>query len=163
MELAGAETFSKDDIAAGLVRLASFVPDDVQLGYHLCYGDAPPEPGAKGRHFVEPTDTGLLVEVANAILTSARRRVDWIHMPVPINRDDESYFAPLADLRLPSDTRLYLGLVHEEDGLDGARRRAAAAAKYVTGFGVATECGMQNEPREAQSRILEIQRDLDVP
>ncbi len=163
MELAGAGTFSKDDIAAGLVRLASFVPDDVQLGYHLCYGDAPPEPGAKGRHFVEPTDTRLLVEVANAILTSARRRVDWIHMPVPINRDDESYFAPLADLRLPSDTRLYLGLVHEEDGLDGARRRAAAAAKYVTGFGVATECGMQNEPREAQPRILEIQRDLDVP
>jgi hypothetical protein len=162
MELAGAETFSKDDIAAALVRLASLVPDQVRLGYHLCYGDAPPEPGAKGKHFVEPSDTGLLVEIANAVATGSPRRVDWIHMPVPINRDDDAYFAPLAGLRLRPETRLYLGLVHEEDGLDGARRRAAAAARFVNGFGVATECGMQNEPREAHPRILEIQRELVV-
>jgi hypothetical protein len=162
MELAGAETFSKQDIAAALVRLAALVPEPIQLGYHLCYGDAPPEPGAKGKHFVEPADTALLVEIANAVEKDAGRPVDWIHMPVPINRDDEDYFAPLSGLRLEPETRLYLGLVHEEDGLEGARRRAAAAAKFVTGFGVATECGMQNEPREAHARILEIQRDLNV-
>jgi hypothetical protein len=162
MELAGAEMFPKQEIAAALVRLAGLVPQQVQVGYHLCYGDAPPEPGAKGKHFVEPTDTGLLAEIAHAIMSGAERRVDWIHMPVPINRDDEPYFGPLAGLRLPSETRLYLGLVHEEDGLEGAQRRAAAAAKFVSGFGVATECGMQNEPREAHDRILEIQRTLAV-
>jgi hypothetical protein len=160
MELAGAETFSRESIAAALIRLAALVPESIELGYHLCYGDAPPEPGAKGRHFVEPEDTALLVEVANAIVEGAGRPVDWIHMPVPISRDDEAYFAPLAGLRLPSETRLYLGLVHEEDGLDGARRRAASASNFVSGFGVATECGMQNEPREAHPRILETQRDL---
>lgn len=162
MELAGAETFSKEAIGAALVRLAGLVPAEMQLGYHLCYGDAPPEPGAKGRHFVEPQDTALLVEIANAIVAGADRRVEWIHMPVPINRADDEYFAPLANLRLPPDTRLYLGLVHEEDGLGGAQRRAAAAARFVSGFGVATECGMQNEPREAHQRILEIQRELVV-
>jgi hypothetical protein len=162
MELAGAETFSKEEIAAALVRLSSLVPERVQLGFHLCYGDAPPEPGAKGRHFVEPSDTALLVEIANAVAGGASRPVNWIHMPVPINRDDDAYFAPLAGLRLPPETRLYLGLVHEEDGLDGARRRAAAAARFASGFGVATECGMQNEPREAHPRILEIQRELVV-
>jgi hypothetical protein len=162
MELAGASTFSQEEIAAGLVRLSGLVPGPMQLGYHLCYGDAPPEPGAKGRHFVEPSDTALLVEIANAVLARAQRRVDWIHMPVPIDRDDEAYFAPLAGLRLPPGTRLYLGLVHEEDGLEGAERRAATASKFVTGFGVATECGMQNEPREAHARILEILRDLRV-
>jgi hypothetical protein len=162
MELAAAETFSKEEIVAGLVRLAALVPAQVQLGYHLCYGDAPPEPGAKGKHFVEPSDTGLLVEIANAVAAGAPRRVDWIHMPVPINRDDDAYFAPLAGLRLPPETRLYLGLVHEEDGLEGAQRRAATAGRFVSGFGVATECGMQNEPREAHPRILEIQRDLVV-
>ena len=160
MELAGAGTFSHEEIAAALVRLSALVPEEMQLGYHLCYGDAPPEPGAKGKHFVEPSDTRLLVEIANAIVGGAQRRVDWIHMPVPINRDDQDYFAPLADLRLPPETRLYLGLVHEEDGIDGARRRATAAEKFVNGFGVATECGMQNEPREAHERILRIQRDL---
>jgi hypothetical protein len=160
IELAGAETFSRKQIAAALVRLAALVPESIQLGFHLCYGDAPPEPGAKGKHFVEPENTALLVEVANAVVDGAERRIDWIHMPVPIGRDDEAYFAPLAGLRLPPETRLYLGLVHEEDGLEGAQRRAASAANYVSGFGVATECGMQNEPREAHRRILEIQRDL---
>src|SRR5262249_9192640 len=109
-----------------------------------------------------PDDTRLLVAIANAISDGAQRSVDWIHMPVPIARDDDTYFAPLAELRLRPETRLYLGLVHEEDGLDGARRRASAAAQFVSGFGVATECGMQNEPREAHERILEIQRDLEV-
>jgi hypothetical protein len=162
MELAGAETFSKDEIAGALVRLAGLVPDEMELGYHLCYGDAPPEPGAKGKHFVEPADTALLVEIANAVAVGVKRRLNWIHMPVPIKRDDDEYFAPLAGLSLPRKTRLYLGLVHEEDGLEGAQRRAAAAEKHVSGFGVATECGMQNEPREAHARILEIQRDLAV-
>ncbi len=162
MELAGATTFSQEEIAAALVRLAALVPDAIQLGYHLCYGDAPPEPGAKGKHFVEPTDTGRLVAIANAIVAGAPRPVDWIHKPVPINRDDVAYFAPLAGLRLPPQTRLYLGLVHEEDRLEGAQRRATTASKFVSGFGVGTECGMQNEPREAHARILQIQRDLDV-
>jgi hypothetical protein len=163
IELAGASTFSQQEIADALVRLAELVPEDIPVGYHLCYGDAPPQPGAKGRHFVEPTDAGLLVAVANAIAAGASRPVAWIHLPVPINRSDAAYFAPLAALDLPAQTRLYLGLVHEEDGLEGARRRVAAAAAFVTGFGVATECGLQNEPREAHERIFAIQRDLEVP
>ncbi len=36
------------------------------------------------------------------------------------------------------------------------------AARFVSGFGVGTECGMQNEPRNAHARILQIQRDLAV-
>ncbi|HET6551440.1 MAG TPA: hypothetical protein VFG79_23435 [Solirubrobacter sp.] len=163
IELAGAATFPRDEIAAALVRLAGLVPGDIGVGYHLCYGDAPPEPGAKGRHFVEPADAGLLVEIANAIVAGAGRPVEWIHLPVPINRSDEAYFAPLAGLRLPAQTRLFLGLVHEEDGLEGAQRRVAAASRFASGFGVATECGLQNEPRPAHDRILAIQRDLEVP
>jgi hypothetical protein len=163
MELAGASTFSKTEIGDALARLSELVPAPVQLGYHLCYGDAPPQPGARGKHFVEPADTALLVEIANAIAAGARRPVDWVHMPVPIGRDDEAYFAPLAGLALEAPMRLYLGLVHDEDGLDGAQRRADAAARFVTGFGVATECGMQNEPRDAHERILEIQRAVRAP
>ena len=162
MELAGGSTFSQDEIVAALARLAALVPEDVECGFHLCYGDAPPEPGSKGKHFVEPADAGRLVAIANSVAAAAPRRVDWIHMPVPIGRDDDAYFAPLADLRLAPGTRLYLGLVHEEDGIEGAQRRAATAAKFVTGFGVATECGMQNEPRDAHPKILQIQRDLEL-
>jgi hypothetical protein len=156
--------FSRRELIDSLVRLGNAVPADIPLGYHLCYGDAPEEPGvSKGRHFVEPADAGLLTEFANAIVAGVSRQVAWVHMPVPIERDDDAYFAPLADLHLPQGTRLFLGLVHEEDGIEGAQRRIAAAANVVRGFGVATECGLQNEPRGAIARILETQRDAVVP
>jgi hypothetical protein len=156
--------FTREQLVASLGRLSSLVPNDIELGYHLCYGDAPPElgKGLKGRHFVEPTDAGLLVEFANEIVARATRRVQFIHMPVPIERDDDAYFAPLDGLRLAPQTRLFLGLVHEEDGMAGAQRRVAAARAHVEDFGVGTECGLQNEPPDAIERILAIQRDLEL-
>jgi hypothetical protein len=146
-----------------LVRLGNLVPDRVELGYHLCYGDAPDEPGGVGRHFMQPKDTSLLVRVANTIVSGVDRTVHWIHMPVPIDRDDDTYFAPLDDLRLPPHTRLFLGLVHWQDGVEGTQRRINAAAKRVRGFGVATECGMGRRPREVVPTLLEIQREVTVP
>ena len=43
------------------------------------------------------------------------------HLPVPRNRTDEVYFAPLRTLRLHPETELYLGLVHYTDGIEGTR------------------------------------------
>ncbi|HLH67181.1 MAG TPA: hypothetical protein VKV27_15935 [Solirubrobacteraceae bacterium] len=154
---------SRDEILSQLARIASLVPDEVELGYHLCYGDAPPGPGERGRHFMAPRDTGLLVEVANWICERAGRSIAFVHMPVPIDRDDDGYFAPLDDLRLQPATRLFLGLVHHEDGLEGTQRRIAAAARHARGFGVATECGMGRRPREWVAELLRIQRDAVVP
>ena len=88
-----------------LVRLGDHVPDDVELGYHLCYGDA----GHK--HVKEPDDTSKLVAVANALGAGLRRRLDWVHLPVPIRRTDDTYYAPLSSLRLAATTELYLGLI----------------------------------------------------
>ncbi len=154
---------SDEEVIDQVVRMSTLVPAEVEMGYHLCYGDKPPEPGAKGEHFVQPDDAATLVRVANAIATGARRPVGWIHMPVPIERDDEAFFAPLADLQLSRQTTLYLGLMHEEDGLDGAQRRIAAASRYVTGFGVGTECGMGNEPANRIAELLHMHRDVTVP
>ena len=40
-------------------------------------------------------------------------------LPVPINRSDDAYFAPLRDL--PSgDAKVFLGLIHLEDGVQGS-------------------------------------------
>jgi hypothetical protein len=128
-----------DGVAERLRRLATWVPDDVPVGFHLCYGDA------GGKHVIEPNDAAVLVEVANAIVRSAPRVPAWIHMPVPIERDDDAYFAPLEGLALPRETALYLGLLHKEDGLEGAKRRIAAARRHVERFGVATECGMARD------------------
>lgn len=154
-----------DDLAAVYemtAQLGAAVPDDVQLGFHLCYGDEPGEDGL-GSHFQEPADTSKLVTYANEICRRAPRHVSWIHMPVPIDRDDDAYFAPLAGLDLTPGTELYLGLVHREDGIEGAQRRADAAAKYVKGFGVATECGMGREPQDAIEGLLRTHTEVVVP
>lgn len=119
-----------------LARLASFVPPEVQMGYHFCYGDR----GHK--HFVEPKDTSNLTEVAQGLLARIRRPLHWLHLPVPRDRDDVGYFAPLSALRLPAETKLFLGLVHYTDGVAGASRRIAAARQVVDAFGIGTECGL---------------------
>jgi hypothetical protein len=122
---------------AGLFeRLSQAVPDDVELGFHLCYGDL------DAAHFVEPIDLAKAVELANLILSSAGRDVAYVHMPVPADRDDDGYYAPLRDLRRSSGTELYLGLVHVKDGVEGTRRRMATASRFVPEFGIASECGI---------------------
>lgn len=140
-----------------LVRLGSRVPEDVELGYHLCYGDA----GHK--HFVEPADTSKLVEVANAVSAGVKRQINWIHMPVPRNRTDNAYFAPLRRLQLHPETELYLGLVHFTDGVEGTRRRIAAAQQFVADFGVATECGMGRRNPETIPELLRIHSEVAAP
>jgi hypothetical protein len=127
---------SKEEIIARTARISAPVPADVELGFHLCYGDF----GA--RHFVEPRDMAMMVEVANALARAVRHSIAYIHMPVPAARSDEDYFRPLQRLALSPSTEIFLGLVHASDGAEGTRRRIEAARKYIKEFGIATECGM---------------------
>ncbi|WP_169814533.1 hypothetical protein [Nocardia pseudovaccinii] len=153
----------KEVILDEIVRMSSYVPESIEMGYHLCYGSAPTGADGRGRHFVEPGDTSLLVEVANAISQRAVRPISWIHLPVPIARDDDAYFQPLDRLLLRPETTLYLGLLHEQDGAEGAQRRIATAARHVSDFGVGTECGMLSEPRDRIPYLLRLHRDVSVP
>ena len=133
-----------------LVRLAEAVPDDAELGFHLCYGDF------AHKHFVEPTDAALMVRLSNALCRAISRRVNWIDMPVPRARSDAAYYAPLEGLLVKPETRIYLGLVHYSDGLDGARTRMASAERFLKNFGVATECGFGRRPSDTVISLLHL-------
>jgi methionine synthase II (cobalamin-independent) len=137
----------QQEIMKRMKRLAAAVPADVELGFHLCYGDY------DARHFIEPLDAGKVVEMANALATMVPRPISYIHMPVPIDRADEGYFQPLANLRLSPGTELFLGVVHP-DGVEATNRRIATASKYVPDFGIATECGIARLRTPAQVRTL---------
>ena len=140
-----------------LLRLSRHVPPAVELGYHLCYGDSP------RRYVAEPADAGKLVQIASPLATSLDRPLNWLHLPVPIGRDDEAYFEPLADLRLRPETELYLGVVHLADGVEGARRRIAAARRHVDGFGVATECGWGRSAPSTVPELIELHQVVSAP
>lgn len=83
-----------------------------------------------------------------------------IHMPVPRNRKDEGYFAPLENLALPSGTSLALGLVHYTDGVAGSRERLSVARRFADRFLVATECGFGRRAPETIQRLLEIHLEV---
>lgn len=139
--------------------VAATIPDEVEFGIHLCYGDV------AEKHFAEPDDAGNLTAVANALSAKITRPIGFLHLPVPIERDDAAYFAPLASLALHPETELFLGLVHHEDGTAGAIKRIAAARPAIAGaglaeFGIATECGFGRGPAERTAPLLRLHGDI---
>ena len=139
-----------EGVVERLRGLRAAIPEAVEMGFHLCYGDS------GGKHFKEPADTSLLVKIANAISADSPRPIQWIHMPVPRERDDSAYFAPLRNLKLRPETRLFLGLVHPGDGIEGTRRRMAMAERFIKDFGIATECGFGRRPPETVPELLRV-------
>jgi hypothetical protein len=136
--------------SAIVARLAERVPADIDLLFHFCYGDA------GHRHVIEPTDMGDMVDYANRLAGQLKRPIAQIHMPVPRDRSDDAYFAPLRRLALHPDTRLCLGLVHYTDGIEGTKKRIAAARKFVQNFGIATECGFGRRDPATIPELLRI-------
>jgi len=134
-------------------ELGPRVPREVWLGYHICYGDF------GHRHMVEPRDLSVSVRMLNEAVARAGRPVDFVHMAVPIARSDDDYFAPLRDLRV-GDARVFLGLVHYQDGVDGSLKRARTARKYLADFGIATECGFGRRRPETLPELLLIHRAI---
>jgi len=147
-----ARQFPTDTLIEAIARISDHVPTDIELGWHFCYGDA----GHK--HFVEPQDTTIMTDIANRLIAATRRRLDWLHLPVPRERDDVAYFTGLAKMKLHKMTELYLGLIHLTDGLAGTKRRMAAADKVVFNYGIATECGFGRRVPETIPALLELHR-----
>ena len=127
--------------AGPVTRLSRLVPEEVLLGYHLCYGTFPEWP------MYEARDMGLLVRMANFAVANSGRPVDWLHLAGPryLRSEDRSFFRPLADLE-PGDARVFLGIVLPIDGVAGLRRRQATASRYLSDFGVAMYCGFGRQP-----------------
>ena len=91
---------SPKEIVDRIARICAPIPDAVELGFHLCYGDF----GA--RHFVEPVNSTKMVEVMSAFAAAVKRPIAYFHIPVPVTRDDNAFYQPLTQLKLPRGTEL---------------------------------------------------------
>lgn len=143
----------KQQIFDQLARLGNAVPADVELGYHLCYATP------KDQHLLMPKDTGVMVEIVGGLQAGLGRPMDFLHLPVPADRSDDAFFAPLAGLGLKAGTTLYMGLIHENDD-QGNRDRLAAASRVMTNFGVASECGWGRSAPEKVSAMISTHRRM---
>jgi hypothetical protein len=129
--------------AGPVTRLTRVIPEEVLVGYHLCYGTFPEWP------MYEARDYGVLVRMANFAVANSGRTVDWLHLAGPryMRSEDRSFFRPLVDLE-PGPARVFLGIVLPLDGVPGLRRRHATASRYLRDFGVAMYCGFGRQPGE---------------
>lgn len=141
----------KQRFLESLEQASALVPEQALVGCHLCYGDL----GHK--HVIEPQNLSVVVDLANAAQSKVTRDIDFFHMPVPRDRDDADYVAPLRSLNI-APGKLFLGLIHHTDGIDGATRRIAQAKQVAEGFGIATECGFGRRPVEQIPELLDIHR-----
>jgi hypothetical protein len=110
--------------------LSRDIPESVMLGFHLCFGTL------GGWPRFAPGSADRVVELANAFISGAGRKVDWMHIPV-LDRTDDAYYASFADLK-PNGCRIYLGMIHN---MDNFAQRLALARNYLPDFGVAAYCG----------------------
>jgi hypothetical protein len=137
--------------AGPVTRLTRLIPEQVLVGYHLCYGTFPEWP------MYEARDYTMLVRMANFAVANSGRTVDWLHMAGPryLRSEDRSFFRPLVDLE-PEGARVFLGIVLPIDGIAGLRRRHATASRYLDDFGVAMYCGFGRQPgREGMETMRE--------
>jgi hypothetical protein len=125
-------------------HLGARIPADVALGYHFCFGTLGGWPRFR------PDDLGAIVTLANAIVATSTRRVDWIHIPV-LDRADDAFYAPLARLE-PRGARVYLGAIHN---MATFAQRIATARKYLPEFGLAAYCGLGRHERSDMPRVLD--------
>src|SRR3954454_6925071 len=75
--LAWTEGDAWERFAGPASRLTRLIPEDVLVGYHLCYGTFPEWP------MYEAQDMGVMVRMANHAIAEAGRPVDWLHMAGP--------------------------------------------------------------------------------
>ncbi len=121
------------------------LPDTVTLGYHICLGTWPSWPRNP------QDDLSFVVELANRLIDSTPRRIDFLHLPAMADAD-ASYFAPLRDLT--RGPKPFLG-IECGDGAAALRRRAVAARVHVEDFGIAHFCGYGREDAERIGSLLD--------
>lgn len=155
-----------EPIFAATARLASWVHNDAELTFHLCYGDskfgaspfmgepASEEAAARGGRHILPRDASAIVTLANGLSRHVPRRIDAIQAATVAAWNRRAHWQPLSGLALEADTEIYLGLLHAEDGVDGARTRSALAAEFLPEFGISTECGLGRHSADQLEAVL---------
>lgn len=144
-----------DGVLARLLKLGNRVAAGVQLGYHLCYGDV------HGKHLIEPRDLGSAVRLLTGLDQALARRLDFVQMPVPRDRTDDAFFAPLKSISEGSRVELVLGGWHPDRAVTA--RILAAAGKTGVPFALSSECGLGRHAKEETESFLEAAPALVTP
>jgi hypothetical protein len=125
--------WSMEQIADCSARVTEVVPPHAELGFHLCGLWHVDDRGGQ--------DMQVHVDWANLLTRRVKRPISYVHLAsIPEHGDDD--YQKLRGLELEPQTKLFAGLIHPSDGLEGARQRLTSAARYRDDFGVGHFCGL---------------------
>lgn len=143
-------------LARGLAELVAAAPAGARFGIHLCLGDM------NHRALGRMSDLSPPVHLANAIARRwpAGRRLEFVHVPMaaasepPPNR--RGFYEPLERLRLPVDTAVIAGFVHEAVPLQAQQALDDHLRGLLDGpVGVASSCGLGRRDRAAALEAMD--------
>src|SRR5579875_592292 len=136
-------------------NLSAAVHPEAMLGIHLCYGTLGGWPMVMGN------DMSRGVRFANALVSEAQRKVDFVHIPT-LDRIEDEFYAPLRELQV-GGARVYLGMIHNMGDLGRFKKRVQAARKYLPDFGLAAPCGYGREnPAGLPTHLKEHQDAVEI-
>ena len=148
-------------LSRGVRQLVREAPPGARFGVHLCVGDLGNK--ALGRL----TDVRPLVRLAHAIVSRwpAEHPLEFVHAPfsggdrpAPL---DPRFYAALADLTLPPETRFVAGFVHERRSLAQLRETLALIEdRYGRPVDVAAACGLGRRTAEQATANINLSREL---
>ena len=149
-------------MAGASVEPAKLAPNGTKFGVHLCFGDLNHKALMKvGR------DCAPIVQLANAIAARWPRHTSLAYVHIPLAAGDnapslaESYYAPLANLSLPADTRLVAGFVHEALSVDQLRIvLSMVESAYGRDVDVAAPCGLGRRDAAMARDLMRASRQL---
>ena len=126
MEKEGLEAGKReaDRLMAPAADICPYIPKEVELGYHSCFGTLNGWPSR------QPASLLGTVLLLNAGIAASGRKVEFVHFPT-VRSLEESFFCPLADLK--KGPRPYVGLIHHLVDAAGMKQQMVVMATYTDG------------------------------
>ncbi|MFP2908636.1 hypothetical protein ACLESD_27015 [Pyxidicoccus sp. 3LFB2] len=142
-------------LASRLAGFAREAPVGARFGMHLCLGDLNHE--ALGRL----KDARPVVTLVNALTRAwpGDRPLEYVHVPFAAGEapapTDARFYAPLARLKLPEQTRFVAGIVHER-WTEAQTRPVLQLVERAVGrrVDVAAACGLGRRSRDAAVQTM---------
>ncbi|WP_054811252.1 hypothetical protein [Nocardia arizonensis] len=143
-------------IGKGIAALAAAAPAGTRFGVHLCVGSM------NNRSRATMRDARPLVDLADSIARHwpSDRPLEYVHGPLAAGNIppavDRRFYAPLAELDLPPDTRFVAGFIHESPSQEeqSATLRMIEAALGRRVDGIASACGLGRRPRSVADAMV---------
>jgi hypothetical protein len=141
---------NKENMLRDTMVQVGWIPEDVEVGFHLCFGDGSAEGHVEDTRDPDelPSSIEGLVDLSNDLVKSAPRKIDFLNLSTYQHWTDAAPYESLRDLEV-GDTEISLGVIcmrrdpDIQTGIANARKRTEAARSVIGDhFGIATTCGM---------------------